>query len=144
MVNSMENITWSELGKQNIQAKIQVCQTTVIPFTASYLVSRTKIRHKSWCHVKFCPPCVSSNVTIAFFPLLLDINECSTNAHKCDANAFCGNFAGSYNCTCSSGYIGNGTLCTGIYIIPTYAPTLANGYVRERLVNGLWLRKTRS
>ena len=31
-----------------------------------------------------------------------------------------------------------------IYIILTYAPTLANGYVRERLVNGLWLRKTRS
>ena len=82
MVNSMENITWSELGKQNIQAK-------------------------------FCHPCVSSNVTIAFFPLLLDINECSTNAHNCGANAFCSNTEGSYNCTCSPGYNGNGTSCTG-------------------------------
>ena len=65
------------------------------------------LRHKSWCHVKFCHPCVYSNVSIAFFSLLLDINECSTNAHNCDANAFCSNFEGSYNCTCSPGYSGN-------------------------------------
>ena len=71
------------------------------------------IRHKSWFLVKFCHPCVYGNVTIAFFSLLLDINECSTNAHNCDANAFCSNFAGSYNCTCSPGYNGNGRSCTG-------------------------------
>ena len=71
------------------------------------------IRHKSWCHVKFCHPCVYSNVTIAFFPLLLDINECSTNVQNCDANAFCSNSEGSYNCTCRPGYNGNGRSCTG-------------------------------
>ena len=71
------------------------------------------IRHKSWFLVKFCHPCVYGNVTIAFFSLLLDINECSTNAHNCDANAFCSNSEGSYNCTCSPGYNGNGTSCTG-------------------------------
>ena len=86
---------------------------------ASYLVSQKKmldiclIRLKSWCYVKFCHPCLCSNVTIAFFSLHLDINECSTNAHNCDANAFCTNSEGSYNCTCSPGYNGNETLCTG-------------------------------
>ena len=62
---------------------------------------------------QLCHPSVYSNVTIAFFSLLLDINECSTNAHNCDANAFCSNSEGSYNCTCSPGYNGNGTSCTG-------------------------------
>ena len=95
-------------------------------------------------HVKFCHSSVSSNVTVAFFSLLLDINECTTNAHNCDANTFCNNTGGSYNCTCSPGYTGNGTSCTGIYIILTYAPAVANVYVRERLVNGLWLWKTGS
>ena len=75
--------------------------------------SYSLFRHKSWFHVRFCRPCVYSNVTIAFFSLLLDINECSTNAHNCDANAFCSNSEGSYNCTCRPGYSGNGRLCTG-------------------------------
>ncbi|CAH3187437.1 unnamed protein product, partial [Porites lobata] len=44
---------------------------------------------------------------------LSDINECTTNVHKCDANAFCNNTDGSYNCTCSPGFTGNGTACTG-------------------------------
>ena len=45
---------------------------------------------------------------------LSDINECTTNVHKCDANAFCNNTDGSYNCTCSPGFTGNGTACTGM------------------------------
>ena len=76
-------------------------------------ISYCLVRRKSWCHVKFCHPWVYSNVTIAFFPLLLDINECSTNVQNCDANAFCSNSEGSYNCTCRPGYNGNGRSCTG-------------------------------
>ena len=40
-----------------------------------------------------------------------DVNECVTS--PCDANAACANTAGSYTCTCNSGYTGNGTSCTG-------------------------------
>ena len=40
-----------------------------------------------------------------------DVNECATS--PCDANAACANTAGSYTCTCNSGYTGNGTSCTG-------------------------------
>ena len=49
------------------------------------------------------------------FVRLSDINECTTNVHTCDANAVCNNTQGSYNCTCSPGYTGNGTSCNGYY-----------------------------
>ena len=52
---------------------------------------------------------------------LSDINECTTNVHKCAANAFCNNTDGSYNCTCSPGFTGNGTACTGMSLRPILA-----------------------
>ena len=52
---------------------------------------------------------------------LSDINECTTNVHKCAANAFCNNTDGSYNCTCSPGFTGNGTECTGMSLRPILA-----------------------
>ena len=42
-----------------------------------------------------------------------DINECAKATHKCSANAVCNNTKGSYNCTCNSGYYGDGWNCQG-------------------------------
>ena len=50
------------------------------------------------------------NISMCFF-CNTDVNECATS--PCDANAACANTAGSYTCTCNSGYTGNGTSCTG-------------------------------
>ena len=49
----------------------------------------------------------------AFFSVHSDINECTTNAYNCDVKTFCNNTEGSFNCTCSPGYTGNGIKCTG-------------------------------
>ena len=46
----------------------------------------------------------------------VDVNECLTNSHDCHSDADCMNKIGSYNCTCRSGYVGNGTICTGIKV----------------------------
>ena len=43
----------------------------------------------------------------------LDIDECSTNSHTCDVNAFCNNTSGSYKCSCNPGFFGNGQACFG-------------------------------
>ncbi len=43
---------------------------------------------------------------------LTDINECVEMPEVCDTNAFCANLFGSYNCTCQTGYSGNGSVCT--------------------------------
>ena len=58
---------------------------------------------------------VALKLEILFFSFFLDIDECATNNYNCDANAFCNNTIGSYNCTCNPGYTGNGQNCTGEY-----------------------------
>lgn len=40
-----------------------------------------------------------------------DVDECKQN--NCHDDANCSNTDGSYDCTCKSGYIGNGTYCEG-------------------------------
>lgn len=47
------------------------------------------------------------------FSFNVDINECAAGSAKCDMNADCRNTEGSYNCTCKTGFTGNGTSCSG-------------------------------
>ena len=42
-----------------------------------------------------------------------DIDECAEEIDNCHDNAACNNNEGSFNCTCNSGYTGNGTYCEG-------------------------------
>ena len=62
----------------------------------------------------------SFHFNTSFFILLTDINECA-GSNDCVANSECGNTDGSYTCTCSTGYTGNGkSSCSGrclIYIL---------------------------
>ena len=41
-----------------------------------------------------------------------DINECETGTDSCDVSAECTNTDGSYTCSCTSGYSGDGFTCT--------------------------------
>ena len=45
--------------------------------------------------------------------LKIDIEECSTNTHGCNAKAKCSNTQGSYTCACQAGYSGDGRSCSG-------------------------------
>ena len=46
---------------------------------------------------------------------LTDVDECSDGSHECDVNAECANTDGSYKCSCTVKYSGNGITCEGIY-----------------------------
>ena len=40
-----------------------------------------------------------------------DIDECVLGTYVCDANAYCENTIGSYDCVCVDGYRKNGSFC---------------------------------
>ncbi|XP_073240563.1 uncharacterized protein [Porites lutea] len=43
-----------------------------------------------------------------------DIDDCGNGSHDCHQNATCANTAGSFNCSCQSGFVGNGRQCHDI------------------------------
>ena len=49
----------------------------------------------------------------SFFP---DIDECA-GSNNCSSNANCIDNIGSYDCTCSAGYVGDGYSCDGKSVI---------------------------
>ncbi|CAH3035589.1 unnamed protein product, partial [Pocillopora meandrina] len=42
-----------------------------------------------------------------------DVDECTIATHYCSSNADCSNAVGSFQCTCESGYTGDGKTCEG-------------------------------
>ena len=51
--------------------------------------------------------------SLVLFP---DVNECSEGIDNCHTNAVCTDTTGSFQCTCSSGFTGDGTTCTSILL----------------------------
>ena len=50
--------------------------------------------------------------------LIVDINECGSNdLNNCHENAQCINAEGSFNCSCNSGYTGDGVNCSSKILI---------------------------
>ena len=40
-----------------------------------------------------------------------DVNECDEGIHNCHENANCSYVVGGFNCTCNTGFTGNGISC---------------------------------
>ena len=48
----------------------------------------------------------------------VDIDECEEVTHDCGSDATCTNTAGGFNCTCNSGYEGDGIDCASKFTMP--------------------------
>ena len=51
------------------------------------------------------------DIFISMLPFHIDIDECMISDDFCAMNATCTNSEGSYNCSCDTGFYGNGTTC---------------------------------
>ncbi|XP_065195919.1 uncharacterized protein LOC135827325 isoform X2 [Sycon ciliatum] len=60
-------------------------------------------------------------------PSCQELDECASGSHECDVHSLCGNTVGSYLCSCTTGYTGNGTVCSlkGKFCSPFSLPNLA-------------------
>jgi len=56
-------------------------------------------------------------------PCIVDINECEETHVNCSQRALCTNTDGSYNCTCRSGFNGDGFTCIGDWRSCFYSET---------------------
>ena len=54
-------------------------------------------------------------IRISNFLSVADINECDLGTDNCSSNGFCNDTIGSYDCTCSNGYSGDGFTCEGMF-----------------------------
>ena len=47
------------------------------------------------------------------FYKFLDVDECNEGSHNCHKNAQCADLIGSFNCSCKTGFSGDGIHCQG-------------------------------
>ena len=57
------------------------------------------------------------------YPLYADVNECLSETHECDINGNCLDNIGSYDCSCNTGYSGDGFSCEDINECNETSPT---------------------
>ena len=78
-------------------------------------------------------------------PSCIDVDECNTEADRCDENAICYNEPGGYKCTCKPGYQGDGFNCLSksssidniVHVITSTSETLFfTAWTNS--VNGYW------
>ena len=69
-----------------------------------------------------------------------DINECTNGRAECHDNASCTNTDGSYECTCDTGFTGDGFNCTSeIAIIIKCIYLLKSHHCYQRIISSVAL-----
>ena len=80
--------------------------TTPLDHTSvNVMLDTLEMEHIAQVSYKFVTVLKLENITS------LDIDECSEETHNCDSHADCTNNIGSYKCTCTIGYTGDGFHC---------------------------------
>ena len=78
---------------------------------------RVKVRTNTILLHKYCCKTIVSQPNHKTIFLLVDVDECALGIHNCQEYANCTNTVGSYFCTCDKGFVAQGTVCEGKYLI---------------------------
>ena len=102
------------MSVQRAMIALKVVTTLLVALSVTVNVVMNWKRMKRVAEVSVCNINLkSSNIIICICSCITDINECFNNSLICHPLASCMNTAGSYNCSCNSGYTGDGVTCTG-------------------------------
>lgn len=89
----------------------------ILIYLLSVLIARAIRAVHAYCFYQQQATFIGTLVCLfLFFSSNIDVDECSSNTHKCHRSANCINTVGSYNCSCKPGFTGNGRQdCNGKY-----------------------------
>ena len=81
--------------------------------------------------------------TLYTFVSGLDVNECDLETDNCHVNADCTDTIGSFQCTCSIGYSGDGVEnCTGEVIVESHLHHADQNYLFKTSMSVPWGRSS--
>ena len=108
--NSSERSKWRNTRKYK-RYKYEDREKWMVFAEAVCIVGGNRETEKRFLRTPFVFFLVICLISCLFRSPFLDIDECKTNSHDCNANAYCYNTEGSYHCFCKPGYIRNGRSC---------------------------------
>ena len=81
---------------------------------------RHPTRQRRFCYTNFAPASKTGEhfkllhvLSVVVLYMCSDIDECAANMDNCSEGATCHNTEGGFNCSCNSGYHGDGFNCYG-------------------------------
>uniref|UniRef100_A0A0G4HMH3 Uncharacterized protein n=1 Tax=Chromera velia CCMP2878 TaxID=1169474 RepID=A0A0G4HMH3_9ALVE len=87
---------------------------TTTPMSAARRQTIATREHPAQTQWEASPAAATTGILVTVSLAAVDINECATTSDNCHTGALCSNTMGSFTCSCSDGFSGDGVSCSDI------------------------------